>query len=143
MTMPAGKYYVGDLCYVLHDSWNEVCDHIVSDHTRGDGEFVMEDGRRFASYGTKWGDGGYFDQYGREYSVDAGIIGCISVEDIDDGQRALAEEVGARFGGQIIVFDKPFETSEIHGKIWIGEIWIDTDPSYEDLDEGYVDGDDY
>ena len=22
---PAGKYYVGDLCYVMHDEWDEVC----------------------------------------------------------------------------------------------------------------------
>lgn len=143
MTMPAGKYYVGDLCYVLHDSWDHVCDLIISDHHRGDGEFEMKDGRRFASYGTKWGDGGYFDQYGRDYSVDAGIIGCIRVEDIDDGQQALAEEVGPRFGGQIVEFDKPFETWEENGMIRIGDISIDTDPSFEDLEEDYAEGDDY
>lgn len=143
MTMPAGKYYVGDLCYVLHDSWDQVCDLIIDDHSVGDGEFVMKDGRRFASYGTKWGDGGYFDQYGRDYSVDAGIIGCIRVEDIDDGQQALAEEVGARFGGQIVEFDKPFETYEVDGKIWIGEVVVDTDPSYDEYEDGEAEGDDY
>lgn len=25
-TMPAGRYYVGDLCYVMDDVWDEVCD---------------------------------------------------------------------------------------------------------------------
>ena len=28
MTMKAGNYYIGDLCYVLHDEWNEVCELI-------------------------------------------------------------------------------------------------------------------
>lgn len=143
MTMPAGKYYVGDLCYVLHDSWDEVCDLIISDNSRGDGEFEMKDGRRFASYGTKWGDGSYMDQYGREYFVDAGIIGCIRIEDIDAELRQLAEDVGPRFGGQIVEFDKPFETHEDDGKIWIGETVVDTDPSYEDLEEDYSEGDEY
>jgi hypothetical protein len=25
MTMPAGRYYIGDLCYVMHDEWDEAC----------------------------------------------------------------------------------------------------------------------
>ena len=25
-TFPAGEYYIGDLCYVMHAEWGEVCD---------------------------------------------------------------------------------------------------------------------
>ena len=25
MTMKAGTYYIGDLCYVMHKEWDEVC----------------------------------------------------------------------------------------------------------------------
>ena len=24
-TFPAGEYYIGDLCYVMHAEWGEVC----------------------------------------------------------------------------------------------------------------------
>lgn len=27
--MKAGTYYVGDLCYVLHEDWDEVCSLII------------------------------------------------------------------------------------------------------------------
>lgn len=144
MTMKAGLYYVGDLCYVLHDSWDEVCSIIIDGHMCLDGEFNMKDGRRFACYGTKWGDGGYFDQDGREYSVDAGLIGCIRIADIDEGLQEQATEEGPRFGGQLVVFEDNFDTGERDGKIRIGHIVVDTDPSYDDLEEAYdVDEDEY
>jgi hypothetical protein len=143
MTMPAGKYYIGDLCYVLHDSWDEFCDITISDHNCLHGEFNFKDGRRFATYGTKWGDGSYEDQFAREYAVDAGLIGCISVTDIDEELKMMTEELGPRFGGQIHVFDRPFDCYEKDGKIHIGDIVIDTDPSYEDLKEDYAEGDEY
>ena len=84
MTMPAGDYYVGDLCYVMHDRWDEVCNLLFS-NGRGkshDGEHTLSDGTRFAIYGTAYGDGEYYDEQGNSYSVDAGMIGCILVSDI-------------------------------------------------------------
>jgi hypothetical protein len=131
---PAGTYYVGDLCYVMNDRWDEICDQIISDRNRGDGEFKLRDGIRFASYGTRWGDGCYQDQNRRMYGVDAGIIGCIATKDIDIDIRGEYEE-GERFGGQIIKFDRPFTTSSRNGMIIIGHIEIDTDPSYDDEDD--------
>lgn len=135
MTMPAGKYYVGDLCYVLHDSWDEFCDITISDREVLDGEFNFKDGRRFASFGTKWGDGSYMDQYARDYCVDAGLIGCISVSGIDNGLQEMAVDVGPRFGGQIITFDKPFECYEEDGRIYIGDVVVNTDPLEDEYRE--------
>lgn len=43
MTMPAGRYYIGDLCYVMHDEWDEFCDHL--DYP---GERKLKDGRKYA-----------------------------------------------------------------------------------------------
>ena len=144
MTMPAGKYYVGDLCYVLHDCWDEVCDLIISGNSCVDGEFTMKDGSRFACYGTKWGDGCYEDQYAREYSVDAGLIGCISVRDIDLGLRDMTNGVGPRFGGQLMEFVSEFTTSgDPDGMIIFGDVEINTDPSYDDFEEGYAEGDEF
>lgn len=139
MTMPAGKYYVGDLCYVLNDNWDEFCDITIDSPRVLDGEFNFKDGRRFATFGTKWGDGEYYDQDGHRYLVDAGLIGCVRVDDID---MELREQTGD-FGGRIVEFDKPFEVWEENGMIRIGHLSIDTDPSYDDLREDYAEGDDY
>ena len=94
--MPAGRYYVGDLCYVMTDEeWSEFCDLTIRGNTVLDGEFQFRDGRRFASYSTMYGDGLYQDQYGRKYSVDAGLIGCIRVEDIRANKYSDISQLGA------------------------------------------------
>ena len=80
--MQPGKYYIGDLCYVMHSEWDEFCKLTISGDKVLDGEFNLADGRRFATFTTKWGDGNYFDQNGKSYDVDAVLIGCIDLEDI-------------------------------------------------------------
>ena len=125
MTMPAGKYWVGDLCYVMHESWDEVCGLFFDgrdDMGCNEGEFTLKDGRRFVSYNTKWGDGGYLDQFGNEYSVDAGLIGCIRVEDIDmtNGENHLG-------GGHVFEFISDFGHEggrNALGRDWDGVIRI-------------------
>lgn len=130
--LPAGKYYVGDLCYVMHDEWDEVCSLFFKDrddHGCNEGEFNLKDGRRFASYNTKYGDGGYWDQFGNEYGVDAGLIGCIAMNDID-----LTSGHNFTSGGQIIEFKNDFFVSgsqglsrqDWDGVIHIGHIVINT-----------------
>ena len=40
MTMPAGRYYIGDLCYVMSDEeWDEFCSLTIKDNKCFDGEF--------------------------------------------------------------------------------------------------------
>lgn len=124
--MQAGKYYVGDLCYVMTDTeWDEVCS-LTIDYKNNkclDGEFNLKDGRRFATYGTAWGDGSYEDQYGNEYGVDAGLIGCIRVEDIHPDKQSGLDELGALF-----TFKTDFSTEggrADKGRDWDGVIRID------------------
>lgn len=137
MTMPAGNYYVGDLCYVLHDEWDEVCDLFFAgrnDHGCNEGEFTLKDGRRFACYNTAFGDGCYTDQFGREYGVDAGCIGCILLSDID-----LTNPDNFIRGGQVLEFPNDFETESHRGDMYFGNVHIDTDGSDwddTDYDEG-------
>jgi hypothetical protein len=131
--MVAGEYYVGDLCYVLHDEWDEVCSILFdgrNDHGCNEGEFNLKDGRRFAMYNTAWGDGGYYDEQRREYSVDAGSIGCILLKDIN-----LKNESNFTHGGQVINFPFDFVTGEDKGILSFGIINIDTDPIFDE-DEG-------
>jgi len=125
--MKAGTYYVGDLCYVLHDEWDEVCELIIKDGVCLDGEFTLKDGRRFAIYSTAYGDGTYLDQSGNEYGVDAGSIGCILLSDIN-----LESEGNFLTGGNVVPFENDFHTDEEDGRIMFGSLIIDTDPVYDE-----------
>ena len=132
--MQKGTYYIGDLCYVMHGEWNEFCNITIQDNTVLDGEFNLADGRRFATYGTAHGDGVYATNTGARLGVDAGLIGCIRVEDISEEDLP---NVGL---GTVVEFDAPFETGEEEGVILFGHITVDTDPDYED---DYYDEEEY
>lgn len=131
MTMPAGSYWIGDLCYVLEDSWDEVCELYFESESNSDnpgGEFTLSDGRKFAMYGTRWGDGVYKDQNGRSFGVDSGTLGCILVSDIDNDFNDL---------GHVTSFRNEFTTGYAgsdQSVIKFGHVQIDTD-AYELEDE--------
>lgn len=129
MTMPAGRYYIGDLCYVMHPEWNECCDLFFPASSypgQAEGEFALRDGRRFASFGTAYGDGTYRSNIGTSHAVDSGSIGCIRVEDIRDDQYDNIEELGA-----IVEFDQPFEVSKDQGLLVFGHVEIETAGDYD------------
>jgi len=126
--MKAGKYYVGDLCYVLGDRWSEVCDLIIHSGMCLDGVFTLKDGTVFACHGTAYGDGCYSDQLGNEYPVDSGTIGCVLVEDITEGE--LRDGLG-----NIIEFKERFEVDSDEGLIQIGHLEIDTRGESEEDDD--------
>ena len=126
--MPAGKYYIGDLCYVMDtEEWRELCNIIIKGPRILDGEFELPDGRRFAIYSTAHGDGEYYDQYGHTYSVDAGSIGCILMSDIRARKYDNLLDLGA-----ILEFTEPFETGTHKGQLEFGHVLIDTDLVCED-----------
>ena len=135
MTMPAGKYYIGDLCYVMHDEWSEFCDLTIKGEQCLDGEFVLKDGRRFATLRTAYGDGTYRSSINTLHSVDAGLIGCIRVEDIRDNTYSpeRIEQLGA-----IVEFAEPFEVEADYGLLKFGHVLIETaadEEEYEDEEE--------
>ena len=135
MTMPAGTYYVGDLCYVLHDEWDECCGlFFVKCDVCREGEFTLKDGRKFASFSTTYGDGTYEDVIGRSYDVDSGSIGCILLSNVDLTNRHNFTDCG-----QIIEFDQDFEVSSRHGVLQFGHVLIDTDWYNDDDDDNYDD----
>lgn len=129
--MEAGRYYVGDLCYVLHEVWDEVCSLTFDKEGRMlDGEHYLKDGRKFALYSTMYGDGTYHDGQGRRYLVDAGCIGCILEDDIDF--RNKENETG---GGNVIDFARDFVTGDNKGQLLFGHIMIETGDEIGDFDE--------
>ena len=134
--MPAGVYYVGDLCYVMTDEeWDQFCGVTIQGNKCLEGEFNMPDGRRFATYSTMWGDGEYRDQHGNRYGVDSGSIGCILLSDIRANKYEDIKELGT-----VVEFTEDIFTSgcikgrDSNGVISIGPLRIDTDPSDYTMD---------
>ena len=77
-TFPPGKYWIGDLCYVLQDTWEEVNGMYkvsVNDKTGKARELGMDS--------TACGDGGYVGSNGFCYGVDSGSIGIAPKEIIE------------------------------------------------------------
>lgn len=114
MTMNSGTYWIGDLCYVLKDNWNEVCDIVIDGGSCLEGEFKLSNGVAFAMYNTKYGDGEYYDDSNLSYPVDSGSLGCVLLEHVDgDCQLSL---------GRIVEFQESFRTgNDANGTIFFGE----------------------
>ena len=135
INMKAGRYYIGDLCYVMGDHWNEICDLTIDEKsgTVKNGVFTMKNGIIFAMYHTVYGDGTYRDYEGREYLVDSGSIGAVLINDLDPD--VLKNVVEIKGNGHIIRFPEDFRSYMFEGEISFGRIYIQTDISdHEDCD---------
>ena len=130
--MTKGTWWVGDLCYVLDNDWDEVCGLLFNknkESKRLGGEYQLDNGVKFALYGTAWGDGGYYDQHGNCYGVDAGVIGCVKVDDL----YKIGESPAS--GGHIHTFEYDFDTGYDEGDIFFGSLRIETDPKSDTYGE--------
>lgn len=120
-------FWVGDLCYVMGDDWDEVGD-LVSP-TGGYGVYglhTLKDGRKFVIFGTAYGDGRYNDQFGNSYPVDSGTIGAILKSDIKGWDNIH----GKRLGNLHELDPKAVYDNSSYGRGIIsiaGEVNIDTD----------------
>jgi hypothetical protein len=78
------------------------------------------------AFGTKWGDGCYLGTDGNEYPVDAGLIGLVPfnvVEDLSQHEK------------NIVTFERPtLCINDGSGRLRFGHITIDTDPVEEEED---------
>lgn len=113
--LPAGRYYVGDLCYVLGHSedWDPMIEKMypVKNGPMKEGFHEMPNGMQFYAFSVDR-DGVFYDEERRPYSVDAGLIGCVhekhmseeSKKDIRDSSSNQDEAWGHMFD-----FEEPFE----------------------------------
>ena len=135
-TFPAGEYYIGDLCYVMHAEWLEVCDLMFA--AEGDdmveGELTLSDGRNIFIASTAYGDGTYNDNKGNYYPVDSGSIGIIAVQDIS------ADDLLNTENGVVHTFAEEFEVDAQNGIFNFEFVQIDT--SYDPYADDEIDEDD-
>lgn len=88
-------FYIGDVCYVLSDEiyleqWGQGY-HFM------DGEITTDNGYEFGVAGTAYGDGVYRDQHYNVYGVDAGVLGIVPLELVEDEEKA--NDLGTVFYG--------------------------------------------
>lgn len=122
VTMPAGKYWVGDPCYAVPDHrWIEWLE--AADYTEQNVLVAELDGRTILGIGTAYGDGTYPGSDGNEYPVDAGLIGLVPVEiaDYSDSKHPAGAIM------QQVEFDHDFDCRSFDdGTIVLGHIEIET-----------------
>lgn len=139
LTIPAGTYYVGDLCYVLLDRWEEVCALLDQPGIDFDGPaptqtvFTMVDGTVFACMRTMYGDGTYETSTGEVVGVDSGTVGAVLVKNITrTGQESLhmgnivelAECIPYRHEGVLYFGEHEVYTNEAVNEEWYDEgVW--------------------
>lgn len=139
--LPAGKYYIGDPCYVIRDhNWSDFCEAFFKAEQEDQDVFEYDGQTVFASH-TFYGDGRFDDQDGYTYGVDAGMIGAIPLALIPGGEAQAAAN------GRVVDFKQPFDAwYEKDGTFWIGNVRIFTgfdDPEEDDEEEDDYDLDDY
>ena len=126
MKLPAGKYFIGDPCYVLQskdnsdERWSKFCDLIYEDEDGNTNEVTEFEGVPMYTGNTKYGDGYYLDNYGNGYGVDAGLIGAVPMELCKQSKKEMDRL------GRVVVFKKDFRARSQDGIFYFGDIVIDT-----------------
>lgn len=117
MELKAGKYWIGDLCYIIdRENWNTVCKFLGDGSEMREGVFTLL-GREGAIFGTAYGDGGYYDQEGNEYGVDSGTLGIFPAGVFSSPTES---------GGHIFDFPEDFPVECVDGEMRFGRIRIPT-----------------
>lgn len=137
-TFQAGKYYIGDICYaILDQNWDKLIEETgcfgldTNSNVNWDGRFIYNSQVCFVD-STAYGDGVFFDNEGREYGVDAGLIGIMPIKACDGDSMN---------GGNIVEFKTVFRVFANNGSFQFGNITIETGDTEED-DEEYTEEED-
>jgi hypothetical protein len=117
VVIQAGKYYLGDPCYSLNESW----DDILKQSKNFKEPLIDVPEGQILAFKTAYGDGEYPSNAGRKFCVDSGLLGLVPV--------SLAEkELQGRqvFNSMIVDFREPALCKKVKGKLYFGRVVIDT-----------------
>lgn len=115
--MRAGRYWVGDLCYIIpREEWSKVCQTLGDGAEPVGGTFTLGE-HEGAIFPTAYGDGVYFDQLGHKFGVDSGTLGVFPV-------GVYESEFSS--GGSVVEFPEDFSVSCVNGEMRFGHLRIPT-----------------
>ena len=114
--LPAGKYYIGDPCYVIED-WDEF---LAAFWAMKEEEGIFDyDVGTCCVLRTLWGDGSFPCSDGSMLGVDAGLIGAVPLILVTRGDPDQ--------DGTVVEFDKPFAcSSDSDGRLHFGNVSVMT-----------------
>lgn len=140
MIFPAGKYWIGDPCYVFpndgpfRNRWDELLDEVEYFETLSYGE--LDDGKiKVWAAHTAYGDGRFVGSNGAMFPVDAGLIGIVPMDTVEYLNRT---DNDLDYCGQFVEFKESFVVESRNGDFIFGHIGIDTG---DDGDDGQYDDD--
>ena len=111
----AGRYYIGDLSYVITDqSW----EHLFKAENFIESQKQIFKVHPIFTRNTAYGDGEFRDQKGRRYAVDSGTFGIMPSE-------AIEKPIPLKLG-HIVIFKQDFKADYKNGVFTFGDIVIDT-----------------
>lgn len=126
--LPAGRYFVGDPCYVIaDDKWMD----FLEGGTFAGNEMIEFEGGFAGCVSTEYGDGEYYAMGGfppGPFPVDAGLLGAVSENLI--AKKYTVEELADL--GVMVDFKEPFTVYRDGSVCVIGHILIDTGDSEDD-----------
>lgn len=131
--LKAGTYYVGDPCHVFSD---EVWQELLQKTRFFKNNFFEIDGYKGFASGTAYGDGIYVDNFGKEYGVDAGLLGVVPIELVKrfvDNWEGVKDNI--KRIANVVDFDKDFYPTEEEGFFQFGHIEIETGEQDEEEEE--------
>lgn len=123
VVVPKGSYVIGDPCYAVPDKdWDDLL--LSCNYFQNPIGCVRDGMQKFfvLAFSTKWGDGSYHGTDGNVYPVDAGLLGLVPVEMLED----LSDHEVVNFSKNTLCID------DGSGKLIFGHITIDTDPTEEE-----------
>lgn len=136
ITIPAGRYILGDPCYAIRDDdWSFYLEAAGWLEERlPEGIFVLFKGAPVLSFRTAHGDGEFTGSDGRNYGVDAGLIGLVH-----ESIGSISVENSQR----VVEFLEPTVCVRDEGTLRFGNIVIETGyvDEDEDGDEEFLDED--
>jgi hypothetical protein len=118
VSVPPGKYWLGDPCYSVPDSlWGDLlASCMFFQHPIGEVTTEAGETHKVLAFRTKFGDGVYEDQDGHEFPVDAGLIGLTPV----------GLSVEQPFGSMLVEYKWDTSCFEIDGVLHFGDCEINT-----------------
>jgi hypothetical protein len=118
--VPAGRYWLGDPCYVVQD---ELWQDLLKSCAFFKAPVGQVNGHEVLAFFTATGDGLYPSSDDHLFSVDAGLIGLtphgLAAADFNEVQMALGR-------GCWVEFEEPTTCSSHNGVLIFGDIEIDT-----------------
>lgn len=133
MILPAGKYWIGDPCYIfphtgpMKNKWDEILEEVdFFEVSYGE----LDNGKiKVWAASTAYGVGCYVGSNGKVFTVDDGLIGIVPQETVDYLGRT---DNDLDCLGLFIEFTEPFLVKSRNGLFDFGHIRIDTDEYEED-----------